>query len=102
VVCKYIYSIYLGPICSSNILHIIYDKNRLINNIKITFYHKKCIANNIYENTRIQYLGNVFFNAQQMAVQLVYCVLSLPLYHLFQTFKFINTSPYEECVFVLK
>jgi hypothetical protein len=26
--CKYKYSIYLGPICNCNILHIIYDKNK--------------------------------------------------------------------------
>jgi len=37
-----------------------------------------------------------------MVAQLVYCVLSLPLYHSFQTFQFINTFPYEKCVFVLK
>jgi len=43
---------------------------------------QKCIANNIDANTRIQKLGNVFFNAQQMVVELVvYFVLYLPLYH---------------------
>jgi hypothetical protein len=43
---------------------------------------KKCIANNIDVNTRIQKLGNVFFNAQQMVAQLLtYLVLYLPLYH---------------------
>jgi hypothetical protein len=37
---------------------------------------KKCIVNNINANTRIQKLGNDFFNAQQMVVQLdVYIVL---------------------------
>ncbi len=45
---------------------------------------KKCIANNINANTRIQKLGNVFLNARQMVVQLVaYLMLSLPLYHSF-------------------
>jgi hypothetical protein len=48
-------------------------------------------------------LSNVFFNAQQMVAQLVaYLVFSLPLYHSFQTFQFINTSLYGYCVFVLK
>jgi hypothetical protein len=38
-----------------------------------------------------------------MVVQLeVYLVLFLPLYHSSQTFQFINTSPFEERVFVLK
>jgi hypothetical protein len=37
---------------------------------------KKCIINNINANTRIQKLGNVFLNAQQMVVQLdAYLVL---------------------------
>jgi len=43
---------------------------------------QKCIANNIDANTKIQKLGNVFFNGQQMVVELVvYFMLSLPLYH---------------------
>ncbi len=50
MVCKYIYSIYLGPICSCNILHVIYDKHKKINKIRITFYYRKCITNNIDEN----------------------------------------------------
>jgi hypothetical protein len=63
---------------------------------------KKCIANNIDANRRIQKLGNVFLNAQQMVVQLaIYLVLSLPLYHSFRTFQFINTS-FEKRAFVLK
>jgi hypothetical protein len=38
-----------------------------------------------------------------MVVQLTtYLVLSLPLYHSFRTFQFINTSPFEEWTFVLK
>jgi hypothetical protein len=83
VVCKYIYSIYLRPICHYNILHIIYDKNIEINNIKIISL-KKCVTNNIDANTKIQKLGNSFLNAQQMVVQLdAYLVLSLPLYHSF-------------------
>jgi hypothetical protein len=45
---------------------------------------KKCIANNKDANTKIQKLGNVFINAQQMVAQLVtYLLLSLPLYHSF-------------------
>ncbi len=48
-------------------------------------------------------MGNVFFNAQQTLAQLVaYIVLSIKLYHAFRTFKFINTSPLQECAFVLK
>jgi hypothetical protein len=58
---------------------------------------KKCITNNIDANTRIQKLGNVFLNAQQMVVQLVvYLVFSLQLYHSSQTFQFINTSPFKK------
>jgi len=38
-----------------------------------------------------------------MVAQLVtYLVLSLPLYHSFQTFQFINISPFKKHVFVLK
>jgi hypothetical protein len=70
---------------------------------KLYFIIKKCIANNIDANTIIQKLGNVFLNAQQMVVQLTtYLVFSLPLYYSFQKFQFINTSPYEKHVFVLK
>ncbi len=70
---------------------------------ELHFIIKKCIANNINANTRIQKLSNVFFNAQQMVSQLdVYLVFSLPLYYLFRTLQFINISPFEECVFVLK
>jgi len=43
---------------------------------------KKCIANNIDANTRIQKLSNVFLHVQQTVVQLIiYLVFSLPLYH---------------------
>jgi hypothetical protein len=28
-------------------------------------------------------------------------MLSIPLYHESRTFKFINTSPFQECAFVL-
>ncbi len=31
-----------------------------------------------------------------------YIVLFIPLYHGSKTFKFINTSPLQECAFVLK
>jgi hypothetical protein len=41
-----------------------------MNNIIITLGHKKCITNNIDANTKIQKLGNVFFNAQHMVAQL--------------------------------
>jgi len=38
-----------------------------------------------------------------MVAQLVaYLGLSLPLYYSFRTFQFINTSPFEEHVFMLK
>jgi hypothetical protein len=38
-----------------------------------------------------------------MSTQLAtYIVLSIPLYHASITFKFINTSPLQECAFVLK
>jgi hypothetical protein len=48
-------------------------------------------------------MGNVSLNAQQMLAQLVaYIVLIIPLHHAFRTFKFINTSPLQECAFVLK
>jgi hypothetical protein len=32
---------------------------------------KKCIANNIDANTKIQKLGNVFLNAQQMVIRII-------------------------------
>jgi hypothetical protein len=48
-------------------------------------------------------MGNTTFNAQQMLALLVtYIILSIPLYHACSTFKFINTSPLQECAFVLK
>jgi hypothetical protein len=48
-------------------------------------------------------MGNAFLNAQQVLAQLItYIVLSIPLYHASKTFKFINTSPLQECAFVLK
>jgi len=38
-----------------------------------------------------------------MVAQLIaYLVFSLPLYHSFRTFQFINIFLFEECVFVLK
>jgi hypothetical protein len=38
-----------------------------------------------------------------MLTQLDACIiLSIPLYHAFKTFKFINTSLLQECAFVLK
>jgi hypothetical protein len=44
-----------------------------------------------------------FLKVQQMFAQLAtYLVLSNLLYHSSQTFKFINTSPYQECAFALK
>ncbi len=51
----------------------------------------------------IQKLCNIFLNVQQLVIQLdVYLVLSLPLYHSFRTFQFINIFPFEVCAFVLK
>jgi hypothetical protein len=48
-------------------------------------------------------MGNPFLIAQQMLAQLTtYIVLSLPFYHASITFKFIDTSPLQECAFVLK
>ncbi len=48
-------------------------------------------------------MGNIFCNVQQMLAQLAtYIVLSIPLYHATRTFKFINTSPLQECTFALK
>jgi hypothetical protein len=47
--------------------------------------------------------GTFFCNVQQMLAQLAtYTVLSIPLYHVIGTFKFINTSPLQECTFALK
>ncbi len=62
-----------------------------------------CNENKIEANTCIKKMGNTFFNVQQMSTQLAtYIVLSIPLYHASITFKFINTSPLQECAFVLK
>ncbi len=48
-------------------------------------------------------MGNTFLNVQQMLAKLAtYIVLSIPLYHAFRTFKFINTFPLQERAFVLK
>jgi hypothetical protein len=56
-----------------------------------------------YANTRIQKLSNAFHNAQQMVIQLVtYIMFYLTLYHSSRTFEFINTSFFDENVFVLK
>ncbi len=53
-----------------------------------------CNESKIETHTRIQKMGNVFLNVQQMLAQLAtYIVLSIPLYHAPRTFKFINTSP---------
>jgi len=42
-------------------------------------------------------------NAKQMFIEFVtYLVLSLLLYHSFQTFRFINTTPFEKHVFMFK
>jgi hypothetical protein len=73
-----------------------YMKNKIkINNIIITLYHTKIYCKYI-ANIRIQKLGNVFFNDQQIIVQLVfYLVFFLSSYHSFQTFEFINTFPSE-------
>jgi hypothetical protein len=62
-----------------------------------------CYENEIETNTCIQKFGNTIFNAQQMSTQLVtYIILSIPLYRASRIFKFINTSPLQECAFVLK
>jgi hypothetical protein len=48
-------------------------------------------------------MGKTTLNAQQMLAQLVtYIILSIPLYNASKTFKFINTSPLQECAIVLK
>jgi hypothetical protein len=84
-------------------LHIIYDKKNKSTTLKLHSIIQKCITNNINVNTRIEKLGNVFLNVQQMVAQLViYLVFFLPLYHSFQTFQFINTFPFKERAFVLK
>ncbi len=62
-----------------------------------------CNENKIEAHTYIQKMGNVFLNAQQMSAQLAtYIVLFIPLYHASRTFTFMNTSPLQECAFVLK
>jgi hypothetical protein len=71
--------------------------------LDLHFIIKKCIANNIDANLKIQNLNNAFINAQQMVIQLAtYFMFSLPLYHSSQTFQFINISSFKERVFVLK
>jgi hypothetical protein len=51
------------------------------------------------QNIRIQKLGNVFCNDQQIIGQLVfYLVFSLLSYHSFQTFEFINIFPSKEYI----
>jgi hypothetical protein len=59
--------------------------------LELHFIVQKCIANKINANTRIQKLGYVFLNLFN---------LCLPLHHLSQTFQFINTSPFGECIFL--
>jgi hypothetical protein len=60
-----------------------------------------CNENKIETYTCIQKMGDDFLNVQQMSAQLAtYIVLSIPLYHAFKTFKFINTSPLQERAFV--
>jgi hypothetical protein len=57
----------------------------------------------IQAHVRIQSMGNVIFNVQQMSAQLAtYIVLSIPLYRAFRILKFINTSPLQERAFTLK
>jgi hypothetical protein len=57
--------------------------------------------NNIETNIGIQKMGNIFHNVQQMLAQLTtYIVLFIPLYHATKTFKFINTSPLQQCAFL--
>jgi 23S rRNA pseudoU1915 N3-methylase RlmH len=64
---------------------------------------KKCEDKNIDVNLNIKKLGNAFMNAQQMSAQLAtYIILSLPLYHAFRSFSFLNTSLQLEHAFVLK
>jgi hypothetical protein len=56
--------------------------------LELHFIIQKCITNNIDANTKIQKLGNVFLNVQQMVAQVaIYFMLSLPLYHSFQIFN---------------
>ncbi len=61
-----------------------------------------CYKNKIKARTHIQKMGNAFLKyAQQMSAQLAaYMVLSIPLYHASRRFKFLNTSPLQECAFV--
>jgi hypothetical protein len=48
-------------------------------------------------------MGNEFFNAQQMLAQLVtYILLFIIWHHAYRIFKFISTSPLQECAFILK
>ncbi len=62
-----------------------------------------CNENKFEAHIHIQKMGNVFLNVQQMSTQLItYIVLSIPLYHVFKTFKFINTSPLQERAFAFK
>jgi hypothetical protein len=64
---------------------------------------KKCEDENIDANLRIRKLSNAFLNSQQMSAQLaIYIILSLPFYHAFRSFSFLNTSPQPECAFVFK
>ncbi len=71
--------------------------------LELHFIIQKCIINNIDANTKIQKLGNVFLNVQQMVAQVaIYFMFSLLLYHSFRTFQIINTSLFEERAFVLK
>jgi len=54
-------------------------------------------------NTRIEKIGKVFFNIQQIVIQIIiYLVLSLPLYNLSWTFQFIDISFFKEPVFMFK
>ncbi len=52
------------------------------------------IIENFVEQTLAFEKWGTFFNAQQILAQLAtHIILSIPLYHAFRTFKFINTFP---------
>jgi len=90
VVCKYIYSIYLNPYVVATYCISYMTK---INKPITSYLHsitQKCIANNIDANTRIQKLGNVIFNVEQIVVQLaIYLVF---VYHYIIHLEHCNSS----------
>ncbi len=63
-------------------MHILFNNNRLKNDKRIEIYIIiSCNEKKIEAHTRIQMMGNVFFNVQQMSAQVItYIVLSIPLY----------------------